>query len=41
MPLSRRFGQNTKLYEHYIEKYLKDIYGTENWNKEKLIYKKY
>lgn len=34
------FGQNTKLYEEYIGNYLKDIYGT-NWNKEKLIYKKY
>ena len=34
------FGQDTKLYEDYIENYLKDIYGVE-WNKEKLIYKKY
>jgi 5-methylcytosine-specific restriction endonuclease McrA len=34
------FGQDTKLYEDYIEKYLKNIYGT-NWSKEKLIYKKY
>lgn len=34
------FGQNTKLYENYIENYLKGIYGV-NWNKEKLIYKKY
>lgn len=34
------FGQNTKLYEDYIENYLKGIYGA-NWNKEKLIYKKY
>ena len=33
------FGQDTKLYEDYIENYLKGIYGT-NWNKEKLIYKK-
>lgn len=33
-------GQNTKLYEDYIENYLKDIYGA-NWCKEKLIYKKY
>lgn len=34
------FGQDTKLYEDYIESYLKSIYGT-NWSKEKLIYKKY
>lgn len=34
------FGQNTKLYEEYIEEYLKGIYGA-NWSKEKLIYKKY
>lgn len=34
------FGQDTKLYEDYIENYLKGIYG-ENWSKEKLIYKKY
>ena len=34
------FGQNTKLYEDYIENYLKGIYGT-NWSKEELIYKKY
>ena len=34
------FGQDTKLYEDYIENYLKGIYGT-NWDKEKLIYKKY
>ena len=33
------FGQDTKLYEDYIESYLKSIYGA-NWNKEKLIYKK-
>lgn len=33
------FGQDTKLYEDYIENYLKGIYGA-NWNKEKLIYKK-
>ena len=33
-------GQNTKVYESYIENYLKDIYG-DNWNKENLIYKKY
>ena len=30
-------GLNTQLY---IEKYLKNVYGL-NWNKEKLIYKKY
>jgi len=34
------FGQYTKLYENYIENYLKGIYGAK-WNKEKLIYKKY
>ena len=34
------FGQNTQLYEDYIENYLKDYYG-ESWSKEKLIYKKY
>lgn len=34
------FGQHTKLYESYIESYLKGIYG-QDWNKEKLIYKKY
>ena len=34
------FGQNTKLYEDCIEKYLKKIYGL-NWKKEELIYKKY
>ena len=34
------FGQDTKLYEQYIENYLKDIYGVE-WDKSKLIYKKY
>ena len=33
-------GQNTQLYEDYIENDLKGIYGA-NWNKEKLIYKKY
>lgn len=32
-------GQNTKVYEDYIENYLKGIYGA-NWNKSKLIYKK-
>lgn len=34
------FGQETKLYENYIENYLKGIYGV-NWDKSKLIYKKY
>lgn len=34
------FGQDTKLYEQKIENYLKAYYGG-NWNKEKLIYKKY
>ena len=34
------FGLETKRYEEYIENYLIGIYG-ENWNKEKLIYKKY
>ncbi len=33
-------GQNTKLYEDYIENYLKGIYEAE-WDKKKLIYKKY
>jgi 5-methylcytosine-specific restriction endonuclease McrA len=33
-------GQNTKVYEEYIENYLKGIYGAE-WNKEKLIYRKW
>ena len=33
-------GLNTKLYEDYIETYLKNIYGV-NWDKSKLIYKKY
>ncbi len=33
-------GQNTELYEDYIENYLKGIYGA-NWDKSKLIYKKY
>lgn len=33
-------GQDTKLYEEYIENYLKGIYGT-NWSKENLIFKKY
>jgi len=34
------FGQDTKLYEKRMEDYLKSQYG-DNWNKEKLIYKKY
>jgi hypothetical protein len=34
------FGQNTQLYEDYIENYLKSIYEA-NWNKENLIYKKW
>lgn len=34
------FGQDTKLYENYIENYLKGIYGA-NWNKENLIYNKW
>lgn len=34
------FGQDTKLYEDYIENYLKSIYGA-NWNKENLIYNKW
>ena len=34
------FGQDTKLYEDYIENYLKGIYGA-NWNKENLIYRKW
>ena len=34
------FGQNTKLYEDYIENYLKGIYGAD-WSKDKLVYKKY
>lgn len=33
-------GLNTQLYEDYIENYLKSIYGA-NWDKSKLIYKKY
>ena len=33
-------GQHTQLYEDYIENYLKSIYGAE-WDKSKLIYKKY
>lgn len=34
------FGKNTKIYEDYIENYLKGIYGAE-WDKENLKYKKY
>ena len=34
------FGQNCKEYEDFIEKYLKGIYG-DDWNKDKLVYKKY
>lgn len=34
------FGQDTKLYEDYIENYLKGIYGAD-WSKDKLVYKKY
>lgn len=33
-------GLNTELYEDCIESYLKGIYGA-NWDKNKLIYKKY
>ena len=33
-------GQDTKLYERYIENYLKGIYGT-SWNRENLIYNKW
>ena len=33
-------GQNTQLYEDYIENYLKSIYGAK-WEKSKLVYKKY
>ncbi len=33
-------GLNTKEYELQVENYLKGIYG-ENWDKSKLIYKKY
>lgn len=32
-------GQNTKLYEDYMENYLKSIYGAD-WKKENLIYNK-
>ena len=34
------FGNNAKLYEEKIEIYLKGIYGA-NWDKSKLVYKKY
>ena len=34
------FGKNTKSYEEIIEKYLIAKYGAE-WDKSKLIYKKY
>lgn len=34
------FGQDTKLYEDYIENYLKSIYGT-SWSKENLVYNKW
>lgn len=34
------FGLNTKIYGECIEDYLKAIYGV-NWDKEKLVYKKY
>lgn len=34
------FGQDTKLYEDYMENYLKGIYGAD-WSKDKLVYKKY
>lgn len=33
------FGQDTQLYEEYMENYLKGIY--KDWNKENLIYKKW
>lgn len=33
-------GQNSKLYEECMENHLKGIYGAE-WNKDKLIYKKF
>lgn len=33
-------GLNTKLYDLKVENYLKGIYGA-NWDKSKLIYKKY
>ena len=34
------YGLNTQHYEDYIETYLKGIYGAD-WDKNKLIYKKY
>lgn len=34
------FGKNSKSYEDKIESYLKGYYGAE-WDKSKLIYKKY
>lgn len=33
-------GKNTKVYEEYIENYLKGIYGAD-WSKEDLIYRKW
>jgi hypothetical protein len=33
-------GLNTIIYEEYIENYLKGIYKS-NWDRKKLIYKKY
>ncbi len=33
-------GKNIKLYDKKAEKHLKGIYGA-NWNKSKLVYKKY
>lgn len=38
--MKKIFGQDTKLYEEYIENYLRDIYGSD-WSKEKLIYNKW
>ena len=34
------FGLNTKIYEDIIEHHLKRIYGA-NWDKSKLVYRKY
>ncbi len=34
------FGKDSKVYWHSIENYLKGIYGI-NWDKSKLVYKKY
>lgn len=34
------FGKDSKVYWYSIENYLRSIYGT-NWDKSKLIYKKY